>query len=108
VIDASTAAHLPAKALDLIEPGKRVVYVGLASRQSPLDSRTLVLKDVTAVGVLSASPGLADTIAAYASGRVDPRPPVAATVPLEATAAMLAGQRPAGAGGGPKVQVAIR
>jgi len=108
VIDASTGVDLPAKALDLVEPGKRVVYVGLASRPSLLDSRTLVFKDITAVGVLSASPGLAGTIAAYASGRVDPRPLVAATVPLEATAAMLAGGRPAGAGDGPKVQVAIR
>lgn len=108
VIDASTAASLPAKALDLVEPGKRVVYVGLSSTPSLLDTRALVLKDVTAVGVLSASPGLADTIAAYASGRVDPRPLVAATVPLEETAAVLAGKRPAGASGGPKVQVAIR
>jgi len=107
VIDASTAAHLPAKALDLVEPGKRVVYVGLSSRPSFLDSRMLVLRDVTAVGVLSASPGLADTIEAYANGSVDPRPLVAATVPLEASASVLSGERPAGAGDGPKVQVAI-
>jgi threonine dehydrogenase-like Zn-dependent dehydrogenase len=107
VIDASTAAQLPAKALDLVEPGKRVVYVGLSSTPSLLDSRTLVLRDVTAIGVLSASPGLAGTIAAYASGGVDPRPLVAATVPLEATASVLSGQRPAGAGGGPKIHVAI-
>jgi threonine dehydrogenase-like Zn-dependent dehydrogenase len=108
VIDASTGADLPAKALDLVEPGKRVVYIGLSSRPSLLDSRTLVLKDVTAIGILSASPGLAGTITAYASGGVDPRPLVAATVPLEATASVLAGERPAGAGGGPKVHVAIR
>jgi threonine dehydrogenase-like Zn-dependent dehydrogenase len=107
VIDASTGADLPAKALDLVEPGKRVVYVGLSARPSLVDTRMLVLRDITAVGVLSASPGLADTIAAYASGRVDPRPLVAATVPLEATASALAGERPAGAGGGPKVHVAI-
>ena len=30
VIDASNAPSLPALALDLVEPGKRVVYVGLA------------------------------------------------------------------------------
>ena len=30
VIDASNAAHLPALALDLVEPGRRVVYIGLA------------------------------------------------------------------------------
>jgi threonine dehydrogenase-like Zn-dependent dehydrogenase len=35
--------------------------------------RPLALKDVTAVGVLSASPGLDATIEAYAGGAVDPR-----------------------------------
>ncbi|MEB0014908.1 hypothetical protein QN416_25245, partial [Glaciimonas sp. Cout2] len=56
VIDASNAAALPARALDLVEPGKRVVYVGLAGSPSLIDTRTLALKDVTAVGILSASP----------------------------------------------------
>ena len=32
VIDASNAAYLPAKAVELVEPGKRVVYIGLAGR----------------------------------------------------------------------------
>ena len=31
VIDASNAAELPALALELVEPGKRVVYLGLAA-----------------------------------------------------------------------------
>ena len=57
VIDASNAAHLPALALDLVEPAGRVVYIGLAGSQSHIDTRTLALKDVTAVGVLSGSPG---------------------------------------------------
>ena len=57
VIDASNAPALPARALDLVEPGKRVVYVGLAGSPSLVDARSLVLKDVTAVGILSASPG---------------------------------------------------
>ena len=105
VVDATNAAGLPARALDLVEPGGRVVYVGLASRPSEIDTRTLVLKDVTAVGVLSASPALEDTIAAYASGAVDPRPLVASTVCLEQVGAVLAGHRPAGAGPGPKVHV---
>ena len=83
VIDASNAAHLPALALDLVEPAGRVVYIGLAGSPSLIDTRTLALKDVTAVGILSASPGLDATIAAYASGAVDPRPLVAATVGLE-------------------------
>jgi threonine dehydrogenase-like Zn-dependent dehydrogenase len=105
VVDASNAAHLPARALELVEPAGRVVYIGLAGRPSTIDTRTLVLKDVTAVGVLSASPGLDATIAAYAAGAVDPRPLVAATVGLDDVAAVLAGQRPAGAGPGPKIHV---
>jgi threonine dehydrogenase-like Zn-dependent dehydrogenase len=107
VIDASNAAALPAKALDLVEPGKRVVYVGLAGTPSTIDTRTLALKDVTAVGVLSASPGLDGTIRAYASGEVDPRPLVAASVRLEDLAGVLAGERPAGAGPGPKIHVDV-
>jgi threonine dehydrogenase-like Zn-dependent dehydrogenase len=105
VIEASNAAHLPALALDLVEPAGRVVYIGLAGRPSRIDTRTLALKDVTAVGILSASPGLDDTIAAYASGVVDPRPLVAATVGLDQVAAVLAGGRPEGAGPGPKIHV---
>ncbi len=105
VIDASNAPALPARALDLVEPAGRVVYVGLAGSRSEIDTRTLALKDVTAVGVLSASPGLAGTIALYASGAVDPRPLVAATVGLDGVGAVLAGGRPAGTGIGPKLQV---
>jgi threonine dehydrogenase-like Zn-dependent dehydrogenase len=105
VIDASNAAHLPALALDLVEPAGRVVYIGLAGHPSLIDTRTLVLKDATAVGILSASPGLDDTIAAYASGAVNPRPLIAATVGLHQVNAVLAGQRPPGAAPGPKIHV---
>lgn len=105
VIDASNAPELPARALDLVEPAKRVVYIGLAGRPSLLDTRTMALKDVTAVGILSASPGLAGTIERYASGAVDPRPLVAATVGLDWAGAILAGERPVGAGNGPKMHI---
>jgi threonine dehydrogenase-like Zn-dependent dehydrogenase len=105
VIDASNAPSLPAKALDLVEPAGRVVYVGLAGTHSHVDTRRLALKDVTAVGVLSASPGLDATIEAYASGAVDPRPLVAATVGLDQVGAVLAGHRPPDAGPGPKIHV---
>jgi threonine dehydrogenase-like Zn-dependent dehydrogenase len=105
VIDASNSPSLPAKALDLVEPGRRVVYVGLAGTPSDIDTRALVLKDVTAVGILSASPGLAGAIDAFATGRVDPRPLVAATIELEQLADVLAGSRPAGASGAPKIHV---
>jgi threonine dehydrogenase-like Zn-dependent dehydrogenase len=105
VVDASNGADVPARALDLVEPGGRVVYIGLAGRPSTVDTRVIALKDVTCVGILSASPGLAPTIDAYAAGMVDPRPLVAATVGLGEVGRVLAGERPAGAGSGPKVHV---
>jgi len=105
IIDASNAATLPALALELVEPGKRVVYIGISGTPSMIDTRTLLLKDVTAVGVLSASPALAATVQAYAEGVVDPRPLVAATVGLDGVGAVLAGTRPAGAADGPKIHV---
>jgi threonine dehydrogenase-like Zn-dependent dehydrogenase len=107
VIDASNDPALPARAVDLVEPGKRVVYVGLAGSPSLVDTRDIALKDVTAVGVLSASGGLEGTIAAYASGAVDPRPLIAAEVDLDHLAPVLSGVRPDGAGAGPKFHAVI-
>jgi len=105
VVDASNAAHLPDRALELVEPAGRLVYIGLAGEPSRIDTRTLVLKDVTAVGILSGSPGLDATIRAYATGSVDPRPLVAATVSLDEVGPVLAGERPPDAGPGPKIHV---
>jgi len=105
VVEASNAVHLPAYALDQVEPGGRVVYVGLAGAPSLIDTRTVAFKDVTVVGILSGSPGLDATIAAYADGSVDPRPLVAATVGLDQVGAVLAGERPAGVGPGPKIHI---
>jgi threonine dehydrogenase-like Zn-dependent dehydrogenase len=105
VVDATNDPGIPAAALARVTPGGRIVYIGLAAGVSGIDSRELVIKDVTAVGVLSASPGLAGTIERYAAGTVDPSPLVAATVGLDRVAEALAGWRPADAGPGPKIQV---
>jgi 2-desacetyl-2-hydroxyethyl bacteriochlorophyllide A dehydrogenase len=105
VIDASNAPELPPLAASLVEPGGRLVYIGLSAEPSLLDTRDLVLKDVTAVGVLSASGGLAETISLYADGAVDPRPIVAATVGLDEVAGVLAGHRRPGWGDAPKLHV---
>jgi threonine dehydrogenase-like Zn-dependent dehydrogenase len=105
VIDASNAPDLPALALDLVEPGKRIVYIGLAGAPSLIDTRVMALKDVTAVGILAASQGLAGTIEHYAAGDVDPRPLLAATVGLAQAGDVLAGGRPAGSGDGPKIHI---
>ena len=91
VIDATNDPEVPARATEVVEPGGRVVLIGLAGAPSRIDTRDLVLRDVTAVGILGGSPGLAETIGHYAAGTVDPRPLVAATVALEEIPAVLAG-----------------
>jgi threonine dehydrogenase-like Zn-dependent dehydrogenase len=94
VIDTSNAATLPAMAVELVEPGRRVVFIGLSEAPSLIDSRRLALKDVTAVGILSASGGLAGTIDLYASGAVDPRPLVRTTIGLDEVAAAFENHAP--------------
>ena len=105
VVDASNSKSSPALAVDIVEPGGHVVMVGLSGEPSHIDTRYLAIKDLTVVGVLSASGGLEETVDLYATGAVDPRPLVAATVGLDATAAILAGERPDGAGPGPKFHI---
>jgi 2-desacetyl-2-hydroxyethyl bacteriochlorophyllide A dehydrogenase len=102
-VDATDDASVPARILDLVEPGGRVVYIGLSGEPSTIDTRDVVLKDVTVVGILSGSPGLEPAIQEYRAGRVDPRPLVAATLGLERAPDLLAGWHPGGAG--PKVHV---
>lgn len=108
VIDATYDPQSPALALEIVEPAGRLVYIGIADVKSAIDTRTLLLKDVTATGILSASPALAATIEAYASGLIDPRPLVAAAVPLHQAGAVLAGWRPETAGPAPKIHVIPR
>ncbi len=105
VIDATTGTAMPARAVDLVEPGGRVVLVGLAGEPSLLDTRLAVLRDVSVVGILGGSAGLAPAIAAYAAGTVDPGPLVGAVVGMAEVADVLSGVRqPAG---GPKTQVDV-
>jgi 2-desacetyl-2-hydroxyethyl bacteriochlorophyllide A dehydrogenase len=103
VIDATDDPDVPARILDRVEPAGRVVYIGVAGRASSIDTRRLVLKDVTAVGILSGSPGLEPAIRAYADNTVDPRPLVGATLSLERGPDVLAGWHPAGSG--PKIHI---
>ena len=106
IVDASTSHDMSHLAVDLVEPGKRLVFIGLATTPSLIDTRALVLKDVTATGILSASPGLAGAIEAYATGAVDPRPLIGGTVPLERAADVLEGWRPDDASG-PKIHIEL-
>ncbi|KUL41105.1 zinc-dependent alcohol dehydrogenase [Actinoplanes awajinensis] len=105
VIDATNAAVMPGLAVELVEPGRTVVYIGLSGAPSVIDTRDVVFKDVTTVGILGASAGLAGAITSYGKGEADPRPLVAATVSLEQIVGVLAGKRPDGAGPGPKFHV---
>jgi len=93
VIDTSNSAALPALAIDRVEPGGRVVFIGIAGEPSLVDTRRIALQDLTVVGILGGSGGLAETISRYASGAVDPRPLVAATVGLDDAVAVLSGDR---------------
>lgn len=105
VIDATDSRQMPARAIDLVAPGRRVVFIGIAGQPSPIDSRQLVLKEVGALGILSGSPGLPGAIDAYASGRVDPRPLVAGVIGLAEVGDVLAGGRDTSWGAAPKVHV---
>ena len=105
VVDASNHVSSPALAAELVDAGRRIVLIGLSDAASLLDTRTLVMKDAQAIGILSASPGLAGAIELYASGAVDPRTLVAATLGLDEVDGVLAGRRPAHAGPGPKIHI---
>lgn len=105
VIDASNGVDVPARAVELVSPGGRLVFIGLAGAPSHIDTRALVLKDVVATGVLAGSQGLRGAIQHYGDGVVDPHPLIAATAGLEQVGDVLAGWRPAHAGAGPKIQI---
>ena len=98
VIDCTGDHQMPAAALARAEPAGRLVYIGIAGVPSPIDSRDLVLGDLTAVGILGASAGLAPAIEHYADGRVDPAGIVRVTVGLDHAAEALAGKISPGAG----------
>ncbi len=105
VIEATSNSEMPARAVQLAKPAGRVVFIGLSSTPSLVDSRDVALKDITAVGILSASPGLAGAIASFASGAVVPDAIVSEVVSLEDVPSRLEGVRGSHAGPGPKVHV---
>ena len=105
VIDASSVHTMPALGIDLVDPAGRVVFIGLSEGPSLIDTRALVLQDVTAVGILSGSPGLLGTIELFASGAVNPEPLVSEVIGLDEVASRLEGERGEASGAGPKVHV---
>jgi len=105
VIEATSIDTMPALSVRLAKPAGRVVYIGLSSTPSLVDSRVIALKDITAVGILSASPGLAGAIESFASGAVVPDAIVSEVIALDDVPSRLEGSRGAEAGPGPKVHV---
>ncbi len=105
VVDATNDPDVPSLALRWVEPGGRVVLIGLSGEPSLIDSRDAVLGDVTVVGVLSGSGGIPRAIEAYATGEVVPDSLVSEVVSLDEVASRLAGESGSDAGPGPKVQV---
>lgn len=103
VIDASFGDDIPALAIQLVEPGKRVVMIGLAGRPSTVDTRTIALRELTVRGLLGAGDAMPATVEFFAAGHIDAGRLVAATLPLERVADVLAGTRPSGSGPGPKM-----
>jgi len=98
VIDCTGDAAVPALALRFVEPAGRIVYIGISRKPSLIDSREVALNDITAVGILGASAGLASAIEHYADGRVCPGPLAQVVVGLDRAAEALAGQLDPGAG----------
>jgi threonine dehydrogenase-like Zn-dependent dehydrogenase len=98
VVDCTGDHQMPAAALARAEPAGRVVYIGIAGGPSLIDSRDVILGDLTVVGILGASAGLAPAIEYYADGRVDPARIVEVTVGLDEAAEALAGKVSTGAG----------
>ena len=91
VIEATSNEAMPALSVRLAKPAGRVVYIGLSSTPSLVDTRDIALKDITAVGILSASPGLAGAIEHFADGSVVPDAIVSEVVALEDVPARLEG-----------------
>jgi 2-desacetyl-2-hydroxyethyl bacteriochlorophyllide A dehydrogenase len=98
VIDCTGDDTVPALALRFVEPGGRIVYIGIPRKPGLIDSRQLALNDLTVVGILGASAGLAPAIEHYADGSVEPGPLAQVVVGLDRAAEALGGELDPGAG----------
>jgi 2-desacetyl-2-hydroxyethyl bacteriochlorophyllide A dehydrogenase len=105
IVDATSDSGTPAMSLRYVEPGGRVVLIGISGEPSMIDSRQITIGDMNVVGILGGSAGLGEAITAYANRRVVPDPLVSEVVGLEDVASRLRGERGPNAGPGPKVQV---
>jgi threonine dehydrogenase-like Zn-dependent dehydrogenase len=102
----SPLADVPARCLSHLEPGGRLILVGLSGDPSPLDSGDLVANDVTVIGLLSGSSVFAETIATIQAADFDPALLVGDEIPLERTAEALS-PRPADRQRAPKTHIVV-
>ncbi len=98
VIDCTGDDTVPALALRFVEPAGRIVCIGISRKTSLIDSRQLALNDLTVVGILGASAGLAPAIEHYADGSVEPGPLAQVVVGLDRAAEALGAELDPGAG----------
>jgi 2-desacetyl-2-hydroxyethyl bacteriochlorophyllide A dehydrogenase len=98
VIDCTGDDTVPALALRFVEPAGRIVCIGIPRKTSLIDSRQLALNDLTVVGILGASAGLAPAIEHYADGSVEPGSLAQVVVGLDRAAEALGGELDPGAG----------
>jgi 2-desacetyl-2-hydroxyethyl bacteriochlorophyllide A dehydrogenase len=105
VIDATFDPSIPAKLLETVEPGGRIVLIGVDNHAAPIDSRKLVFRDITVVGILSGSPGFSESIRYIAEGKIDPKMILGGTVGLGDAGNIFQGMRPEHLGIGPKVLI---
>lgn len=109
-IAASPVAAAPRHCLDRLQPGGQLVLVGISGDPSPLETRDLIIRDVTLSGLLSGSPAFGRTIEALARGEVDAELLVGTVVGLDEIGPVLAGAAPPAETRrvvGPKVQIAL-
>lgn len=105
VIDASSSELMPQLAIEKVLPGGTVVLIGLSGVPSVIDTRSVVLNDITIEGILSASPGLQGAINYFASGAVNPEALIAEVIGLGEVADRLEGHRGESAKSAPKIHV---
>ena len=79
--------------------------IGVDNHAAPIDSRKLVFRDITVVGILSGSPGFEESIRFIAEGKVDVKKILGGTVGLNEAGNVFLGKRPAGLGFQPKILV---
>jgi threonine dehydrogenase-like Zn-dependent dehydrogenase len=105
VIDATSINSSPSVAIKKVKPGGRVALIGISESPSLIDTREMLLQDITMVGILSASPGLQGAINYFAAGAFDPEILVSEVIGLNDVASRLNGVRGKDAGPGPKIHV---